>query len=130
MQSLRRKLIYWLAPILWAIMIFIFSAQSTLPKIGPQFRNVDKVQHLIIYGFFGALIMHAFRRAHSIRLPLALLLTVVIASAYGATDEWHQYYVPNRSCDVLDWTADTLGGVLAAGIYFAYESRRSTKEAR
>ena len=31
---------------------------------------------------------------------------------YGAADEIHQRFVPNRSCDVLDWLADTLGASL------------------
>ena len=130
MNTSRRKLIYWIAPIAWAGLLFFLSAQSSLPKIGPEFRNIDKLEHMVAYGFLGMFIMLALRKAHGTRLPLALLLTILIASAYGATDEWHQSYVPNRSCDVLDWTADTLGGVLAASLYFAYESHRSTKANR
>jgi VanZ family protein len=33
---------------------------------------------------------------------------------YGATDEFHQYFVPNRSAEVQDWLADVLGAVIAA----------------
>lgn len=130
MERTRRKLIYWLAPVLWAGTLFFLSAQSKLPEIGPQFRNIDKLEHLVAYGFLGAFVMLALRKVHRVHLPLALVLTILITSAYGASDEWHQSFVPNRSCDVLDWTADTLGGILAAGIYFAYESHRSTKETR
>jgi VanZ family protein len=42
------------------------------------------------------------------------ILTVVIVSAYGATDEWHQMFVPLRSSDVYDWMTDTLAAVIGA----------------
>jgi hypothetical protein len=48
------------------------------------------------------------------RPAFALLLTALIGSAYGAIDEFHQYFVPGRSCDVWDWLADTLGALLGA----------------
>lgn len=130
MNRPRKRFIFWFAPILWAATLFFLSAQSKLPEIAPTIRNIDKLEHVVAYGLLGTLVVLALRKAHGLNLSRAVLLTVLITSAYGATDEWHQYYVPNRSCDVLDWVADTFGGVLAAGVYFAYESRRSTKETR
>ena len=38
-------------------------------------------------------------------------------SCFGALDEWHQQFIPQRSMDLLDWAADTAGatiGVLLA----------------
>src|SRR5207244_10216743 len=43
---------------------------------------------------------------------VGLLLTLVIVSAYGASDEWHQSFVPMRSSDVNDWFVDMLGGTI------------------
>ncbi len=116
--------------VLWAATLFVLSAQSTLPKVGPQFHNIDKVHHLIAYAILGVLVTFALRRAHNLPLPKAALLAILIASAYGATDEFHQRFVPNRSCDVWDWTADTLGASIAATAFYTYESRRSTKTNR
>jgi VanZ family protein len=45
---------------------------------------------------------------------VALAIVAVVASLYGVTDELHQAFVPNRSCDLRDWVADTLGGALGA----------------
>jgi VanZ family protein len=42
----------------------------------------------------------------------AVLVAVVVSSLYGATDEWHQAFVPLRTSDVMDWLADTLGSTL------------------
>jgi VanZ family protein len=39
--------------------------------------------------------------------------TAVFTILYGASDEFHQYFVPNRSSEVQDWVADVLGIILA-----------------
>jgi VanZ family protein len=125
-----KKLLHWLPAILWATVIFALSAQSALPKVGPQFPNVDKLHHLTAYGVLGALVIFPLRRAHNHPVTKAALLALLIASAYGATDEFHQRFVPNRSCDVWDWTADTIGASLAVAGYYAYESHRRQKTNR
>jgi UDP-2,3-diacylglucosamine pyrophosphatase LpxH len=40
------------------------------------------------------------------------LLVFMGVALFGATDEWHQYFVPGRSCELGDWVADSLGGGL------------------
>jgi VanZ family protein len=44
----------------------------------------------------------------------AVALTLVIITLYGASDEWHQSFVPMRSADVRDWITDMFGGTLGA----------------
>jgi VanZ family protein len=41
----------------------------------------------------------------------------VVTSAFGASDEWHQSFVPGRSAEVADWVADTAGAACAAVLY-------------
>jgi VanZ family protein len=48
-----------------------------------------------------------------------------LASVYGATDEWHQAYVPGRSADVHDWYADATGALIGAGACWAWGIIRS-----
>jgi len=43
---------------------------------------------------------------------------------YGATDEFHQYFVPNRSAEVQDWLADIFGAVIAAFIIYYFLKHR------
>lgn len=45
-------------------------------------------------------------------IPLGIVLT----SLYAASDEFHQLFVPGRSCQASDWLLDTYGG--AAGAIF------------
>lgn len=41
-------------------------------------------------------------------------LAVLIAFLFGISDEVHQYFVPNRSADVMDVVADVVGATLGA----------------
>ena len=126
----RRKFLAWLPAILWAGTLFFLSAQSSLPAIAPAVPDFDKVEHFGVYGLLGILVIDAVRHSTTLALPKAVLVAILITSAYGASDEFHQWFVPNRSCDVWDWTADTIGGILGIVVYIAYESRRSQKTNR
>jgi len=102
------------APLIVAAIWFI-SSQSTLPKLPGPLLGWDKLQHLIAYatlGFaVGLWIPRPFWKHRPVR---AILFSTLIGSAYGIIDEVHQYFVPGRYSDVLDWAADTLGAFLGA----------------
>ena len=83
-----------------------------------------------MYGLLGILVVDAVRRSTTLALPKAALMAILITSAYGVSDEFHKQFVPNRSCDVWDWTADTIGGILGVAVFAAYESRRNQKTNR
>jgi VanZ family protein len=67
-----------------------------------------------VYAVLGGLLVLALQQ--QTRFPFlerkARLASAVLGSFYGMTDELHQLFVPGRTCDVWDWTADTLGVVL------------------
>ena len=42
-----------------------------------------------------------------------VIVSLSFCSLYGASDEWHQSFVPGRDADILDWLADTLGASIA-----------------
>jgi VanZ family protein len=37
---------------------------------------------------------------------------MIICTFYGFSDEFHQYFVPNRDANFYDWIADVVGVVL------------------
>lgn len=47
-----------------------------------------------------------------------MVLGLVIASAYAATDEVHQIFVDGRSCQFSDWVLDTCGAIVGF-VFFA-----------
>jgi VanZ family protein len=124
-----RKILLWLLPIFWASFIFWLSAQPEIPEIGPEFPAKDKAGHLLLYLILGWLVVRAAHRAHNLPLSKAALLGILLVSAYGAFDEWHQSWVPSRNPDVMDWATDTFAAALAAAIYW-HDARTSQKTNR
>jgi len=90
----------------WAAVLFLSSAQSELGTVGWLSTVPDKVLHLILYAVLGAALAHA-RFWGAPRMPHAVILA--LGALYGASDELHQSFVPNRVPSVGDWLADLAG---------------------
>jgi VanZ family protein len=98
----------WLPPIVYMLLIFYLSSESApLPEITT--RVWDKSLHAIEYGTLALLFCRAFIGERYGRLA-AIWMAFVFTSAYAASDEWHQLFVPSRSSDLYDWLADSIGG--------------------
>ncbi|MCL2632499.1 MAG: VanZ family protein, partial [Coriobacteriia bacterium] len=57
-------------------------------------------------------------------------IAIIIASLYGVSDEVHQYFVPTRHADPVDWMFDTIGALLGASIAVFVISARTVKRSR
>lgn len=122
MRRLRRFAQYQLPPLLWSLLIFALSSLpgASVPKV---LFGFDKVAHAGVFFVLCWLSHRAFRfqgNPSLVRrsLPAAVLVTFV----YGLTDEFHQLYVPGRTADVLDVTADVAGALTYVGIFFVLRS--------
>lgn len=99
------------APLI-ALAIFILSAQSTLPMPPTPFLSPDKVAHFIAFGTLAFALSLWFPLSRWKERPFqTALLVILLTSLYGASDEFHQYFVPGRDPSVGDWLADTLGAL-------------------
>jgi VanZ family protein len=109
------KILLKLPAILVMAGIWYLSSQSILPK--PKgILGFDKFQHLAAYFALACSAGLWFPRQKWRGPGIAcLLLTAAIGSAYGITDEIHQYFTPGRDCNAWDWLADTIGALLGAG---------------
>ncbi len=102
--------------IVWAATTFFLSTLSNqqIEEIIP-FKFWDKLGHFLLFSTGGALIAAALRLTTGWGWGRIILVASIVASVYGATDEWHQQFTPGRSAkDVGDWTADTLGGLFGS----------------
>lgn len=115
-----KKLKYHIPYIVITIGIFSFSSfpGDSLPDLSFEFS--DKIIHFTIYliltiSFFIA-IYNSSKKNFLNRSPV--IYSLIIAILYGATDEIHQYFVPNRSCDIWDFVANAVGALIAG--YFIY----------
>lgn len=111
------------APVVYAAFIFWLSSQARPVFFGTLSLN-DKVKHMALYGVFAGLVYQALATFLQAR-PALFWLTVGIVSLYGATDEYHQWFVPGRSSDVMDWVADTAAAMIVGAALAAWSRRRA-----
>jgi VanZ family protein len=72
----------------------------------------DKAAHAVTYGILSLLLLRTLRLRYR---PSRTLLVAVVALtvAYGASDEYHQSFVPGRSASLADLAADGVGAAIA-----------------
>ena len=122
MILLRNRAIAWGLLSVWAGAIWYASSISLDVTPPLTIIGFDKLGHFAIYAVFSYLAAHALATLEFNRPSLnrdlrdpwhgALLLTAL----WGWIDEIHQFWVPGRQTDPLDFVADVLGGCLGAWI--------------
>jgi VanZ family protein len=115
----------WFWPAALALVIFFASGQSQVAA--PDISGFDKLAHFAVYGLLATLLVRISALVES--TPLDVWIAVLIASAYGLSDEFHQSFTPGRAVELLDWTVDTLGAALAVLMYSRWSSYRYWLEA-
>ena len=74
--------------------------------------------HFTAYALLGALFLRAFNitriRHH---LKLIIILSIILSSLYGISDEIHQSFVPFRTADAMDALADIIGSITGVYLY-------------
>jgi len=98
------------------------TAVSLTPLDGielPSFRLADKIVHFFLYFFFVLVWLKAlsFFSKH-------LIYLLIFAVTWGVVIEFLQeFFIPTRSGEFFDVTANTLGALTAAGFYRYYKFR-------
>ena len=130
--------------ILWMIIVFLFSSETSdktnntsgnftekivniisnvinkseiekeelVQKIEPYIR---KIAHYSLYTIGGSFIIISVIQYKKINEKNRIIISLGIGILYAISDEIHQYFVPGRSCQILDMTIDSLGSL--TGIY-------------
>ena len=124
------RLLYLWGPVL-AHMALIFAASSRPDTSAVPSAIPDKVVHFAVYALLGVLILRAVAGGRRSGITwLGVVVSIVIATLYGITDEWHQGFVPNRTPDVMDVVADlagaSAGAIVTAGVTRLRASSRDT----
>lgn len=109
---LRTPAFLWVPVVL--VMASIFVA-SSIPDLGGLPGGMsDKSGHGLGYALLGAALLRALARGRlsGVTWPRAAA-SAALATLYGASDEFHQSFVPGRAPDALDIFADFLGAAFA-----------------
>ena len=130
-----RILKYWAPPLLYMVLIFVISSMEQPPLPMPEFEwlTIDKLYHFIEYAILGGLLTRAFVGAKPSIVPSRLVwyIAALLSILYGASDEWHQTFVPGRFATIADWVADVLGSIAGAfGVYLYYGYQSSVRSLR
>lgn len=135
------RIIWLVITIIWMVVIFSFSAReadesaamshSVGKEIGwlviPEFRSwsedeqeqfaekidfpVRKCAHASEYAVLGVLILGTAYSFSEDQKKKTVLLSWGLATLYAATDEFHQLFVPGRSCQFRDVCIDSAGAL-------------------
>lgn len=109
--------------ILYMLMIYGVSAipGSSIPAVAD-----DRIEHFLEYAGFGLVL--SFAAAGFTSRPVksaALIACGIFGIAFGASDEWHQSFVPGRDSSLKDLAFDTMGVTTALFvIYFLVKRAR------
>lgn len=107
---------HWGIVLGYAACIFVLSA--TPGHDLPEVHVSDKLMHMGEYGVLGVFLYNALRlQAPTWSQTRLLYVSVLLASAYGATDEFHQLFVAGRTAAFDDLMADSLGAGLAVWLW-------------
>lgn len=117
---------YWLPLIAACGLIFIQSHYPATMEF-PNLQYQDKLKHFAAYAVLGILFYRAYASLkHRPKTYTLLAASMLSASLYGLSDEIHQYFVPFRNAEFLDFIADTLGSVCGVLLYH-YRVRRTER---
>lgn len=114
----------WGPAALWAVVLFLL---SSIPGSAIEGISVsDLFIHTCVYSVLGAALVYG-RWKGSVGWSHGLLIAAGVL--YGASDEWHQSFVPGRYPAVSDWIADAAGIVIGyMALYWWLATRRTATE--
>ena len=111
-RRLTSRVALWLPPLAYMGLIFYLSSQSyPLPEVTAHVW--DKLLHAVEYAVLAALLGRALL-GEGLGWVTSFAAAALLAAAYGATDEYHQLFVPLRNGDLQDWMVDLAGACLGA----------------
>ena len=115
-----QKILFSLPVLGAALSIYYVSSLPQIPYLHSTFALYDKVLHIIAYFIFGISLLLAFVPYKKTSLKKKLIISIIIGVFYGATDEYHQYFVIGRSSEIADLIADIIGISLSSIFMIVY----------
>ncbi len=117
LSSGKKYIYYWLPLLIYCLLIFIQSSYPSPENIQRlNLPYIDKLIHFAVYAILGMLFFMIFRtQRFKKNINIVIALSILSSSLYGMSDEIHQYFVPYRDADIMDFFADVMGSI--CGVY-------------
>ena len=100
-----KRLIFRILTVIYLGLIFYVSSLSQPVRL-PSIPGLDKIIHFTEFALLGYLVFNSIESGNNERKEYSAIFFSIF---YGGIDEIHQYFVPGRSCDWVDFLADSLG---------------------
>jgi VanZ family protein len=113
-----KKILFFTPAALYYAFIFYLSSRSYDIKIDILF--LDKVIHLVEFAFLGLLLSLGYFMSLKSSLTVKALLTICSGILLGGLDEFHQYFIPRRSIELLDVISDAIGILIGLLLYYYF----------
>jgi hypothetical protein len=107
------RILAWLPMIFYFGIISLLSA-ATLKTSGKIAGNVF---HPIEYAALSAIAAYCMQRALIIPTAKQFAIIIFVGTVLGFLDEFHQYFVPGRTADIVDLLLDTAGLVVGLTLF-------------
>ncbi len=99
--------------------IFCLSHQPGDTLELPDYPQIDKIAHMVIFGFLAVSAIFAFSSNYKKTYPFRVAIYATLFCVfYGITDEIHQIFVPNRFSSISDIVADGIGGLVISIFWY------------
>lgn len=98
-----QKFCFFLA-VLTGVFIFYISSRSFPPNPIPSFSWTSIIYHFGIFLIFCFLLCLALQEKY--------FIVFIFSLVYAGLDELHQFFVPNRVCDIFDFATDVSGCIV------------------
>ena len=148
-----KKITYLILIIIWMLTVFMFSnqngdkSQSTskmvtkiIVQIFTQNQNlteeqttklvedadyvVRKLAHFSIYAL-GGLLIYSYINTFNLKNNKKIIISIIIGALYATFDEFHQYFVDDRSAQILDVGIDSLGILTGTTLLHIIKDKKS-----
>jgi VanZ family protein len=106
---------YLIATVAYCGFLWVLSSDPTPPQFELPFEilGLDKVIHAALYAVLGGIVSVGIRKSGRNSSPWTqCFVPILFAALYGAVDEIHQIFVPNRDFDLGDILADLAGAAI------------------
>jgi len=108
---------YLTITVIYAIFVFYLSVQPITEETPEWFPYQDKVFHVMLYAIFSFILAIGMRQGKKQYLVKTVFyMSFVISFIYGFFIEICQIFVPTRSFEVLDITANSIGSILGVTV--------------
>lgn len=139
-----KQIISLILIIIWMITVFMFSNQNgdesqktsnTVTKVivriltfnqeiteEQELKSIEdldfvirKLAHYSIY-LLGGILIWGYINTFDIAIKKKIIISIIIGAAYATFDELHQYFIANRSANIIDVSIDSIGVITGVAL--------------